>query len=74
MWFRKVDSESPGDNRTCNGLNDTYDLWVDAVVPTAAVPTSPPEAQTSAAAITNAQNIVGALTLILVGVALNAIV
>lgn len=76
MWLRKVDSESPGDSRTCSGLYDTYDLWADSVVPEApAEPASAPVGEAaSAAATVHARSVAAILALSLAAVIVSGIV
>ena len=76
VWLRKVDSESPGDSRTCSGPNDTYDLWADSVAPEApAGPTPAPVTEAAAAAATvHAPSVAAILALSLAPMVVNAIV
>ena len=73
VWLRKVDTESPGDTRTCGGPDDIYDLWVDSVAPEAVAEPSAPVGQgASAAATVHARSTIGTLALLLTALAYTA--
>lgn len=70
VWLRNVQSEVPGDTRTCSGENDPYDLWADSTVPEgpAAPSPAPGGERTSTAATVHARSAAGTLALLLLPV------